>query len=211
MTPMRAFGVCWASLHSAFACWLRFQQRVAAFHSFLLAMATLALLAGNMWLLYALVVQDVNPLERDRVVSVSPNDRYLDRGRLREFRIIREVCSSRSQQVEVLRAWTELSVAQQARPIVVFTSVYYDLVKGCHELTVVQAIPETLPPAKYMYEVAVRACNVLNHCLSRPLTPIPVTVVGGDLWPGRDPGYPPPMDRSLPIAPRAGPARDFVR
>jgi hypothetical protein len=190
---------------------LRFQQRIAALHSFLLAMATLALLGGNMWLLYSLVFRDVNPVQSDRVISVSPDNRYLDRNRLREFRIIREVCSSRAQQVEVLRAWTELSTSVQSRPIVGFTSVYFDLPKGCQELVVVQAIPETLPPAKFVYEVAVRACNVLNHCVSRPLAPIPVTVVGGELWPARDPGLPPPLDRASRIAPRDGPVRDLTR
>jgi hypothetical protein len=95
----------------------------------------------------------------------------------------------------VVRAWTEYTRGDQIRPIVVFSSLYYDLKKGCRQVQVVQPVPETLPPGRYFYDVGVRSCNAINRCVTRRLDSVPTTVVGG-MWPDVDVPLPPPMHPS---------------
>lgn len=187
----------------------RFQRIVADLYSVLLPLSVMVLLSGNVLLLWVAVFRDIDPVTSQRIVSVNPPDRYLDRERVREFKVTREICASRAQQVEVLRAWTEARGGDQVRPVVVFTSLFYELSKGCHLVDAVQTIPETLPPAQYIYAVSLRACNALNQCQNRYLDLIPVTVVGG-MWRNLDIPLPPPMQPGQPLATSPGPPRGFT-
>lgn len=182
------------------------QSFVTGLYGLLMPLCVLVLLVANVMLLYVAVFRKIDPVTSHRVVSVEPANRYLDRNEIRDFKVVREICSSRPQQVEVVRSWTEARGSEQLRPIVVFTSLFYELKQGCHLAPTVQTVPETLPPGQYVYDVILRSCNALNQCQNRYLDPIPLAVVGG-MWRDADIPMPPAMSPPPPTLPSPGPSR----
>jgi hypothetical protein len=151
----------------------------ASFYGVLLPLAVLMLLAGYAVLLWVAVVREIDPITSQRVVSVEPENRHLDRSTVQDITITREICSRRAQQVDVLLAWTEARPEGQPRPIVAFTRFLRDLEKGCHPIVVTQPVPHSLESGKYIYTVSSRACSPLNRCVERELEAIPFTVASG--------------------------------
>lgn len=174
---------------------------ISGLYGVLLPLAVLALLVGNGLLLWTAMIRKIDPIISNRIVSIEPDDLYLDRDRVRDFKITRELCSRRGQQVDVVGEWTEARFAGQPRPVVVSASATYELKKGCNMVAAERTVPETLPPGHYVYDVSLRACNVLKQCQSRHLDPIPFVVVGG-IWRNLDiplaASPPPPPPSSAP-------------
>jgi hypothetical protein len=147
-------------------------------------------------------LRDSGPIERSALVAVEPQHRVLNRNETLypTLRVTREICARRTQRVSVTRNWVEFMVSEQARPIVIFTTLQYDLLAGCHLITVDVTVPRSLPPGVYLYDVVVRGCDFLGRCEDFKLTPVPVSIVGGS-WPNA--AVPPPpslpnLEQSLP-------------
>lgn len=170
-------------------------------HLLLATAAGLLLGCGLLAVLWIAVFQRVDPVLRQSVVSVDPPDRVLDRDLDRPFRIVREVCSARDEQLQLTREWTDWLPGGGPRPVVLFTRLFTDLRAGCHLYPIEHPVSDKLPPGLYVYEATLRACNALNQCADHRLEPVAVAVTGGN-WPKGD--VPPPP--ALPPAMRAAPA-----
>ena len=94
------------------------------------------------------MIREIDPITSQRVISVEPENRHLDRSTVQDITITREICSRRAQQVDVLLAWTEARPEDQLRPIVAFTRFLRDLEKGCHPIVVTQPVPQALLPGR---------------------------------------------------------------
>lgn len=162
-----------------------------------LAYASLAVVAAGLFGLLREAWKAADPVERETVVRVEPDSRYLDRSHIQVFTVWREVCSRRNQRVEVLRGWAEAGLssgAGAAPPVPVVAALEYDLRRGCEVVEVRQPIPENLKPGRYNYSATLRACSAFGRCALRRLGTVPVTVVGGTAWPDYDVPLPPPLE-----------------
>ena len=158
------------------------------------ALAAMLVTAALLGALFVVGLEPVNPVQSSRLASVDPPERVIDRDRRPDFTMEREICSSRDEQVQVLRSWTEITSGQEVRPTIAWSSSFFDVAAGCQRVVVTQGVPMALPPGQYVYEISLRACGLFGFCVEYALEPIPLALVGGRGWPKLDIGPPPALD-----------------
>lgn len=159
-----------------------------------LAVAALLAAAGLGGALLVISLEPINPIQRSKLLDVDPADRVIDRDERQDFFVVREVCSSRAETMEVVRAWTEVVPDGQVRPTMGGSVSYFDVSAGCSRVRIKQTVPMSLPPGQYVFEVGLRRCSRFGQCESHRLDVIPVALKNGPGWPKTD--VRPPSPRS---------------